>query len=419
MIARRGSLRLHPTGTGPAAASEPSPFAHPNDERDAVILYDITAYGAMIADRQRIGAYRRALEAAVRPGSVVLDLGTGTGIHALIACQLGARRVFAVESADTIQVAREIARDNGFADRIEFMQADVARVTLPMPADVMVSDLRGVLPLFGRHLPTIIDARDRLLRDGAVVVPQRDVLRAAPVEATGLWERIVGPWGADPSLDMTAARRLATQQLHRARIEAEGLLAAPVDWVAIDYQTVRDAGAAAAVEWEVERAGELHGVAVWFDSTLFAGVGLSNAPGGRELIYGLAFFPLPEPVAVDRGDRLATVLAARLVGHDYVWSWDTTITFGDGEARPAVVFRQSTFHGAPLSPLSLERGSRDYVPALSEDGRIDLDALGMIDGSTALHRIAERLVARHPNGFRNPGEALDRVAALVRRYGRS
>jgi protein arginine N-methyltransferase 1 len=86
-------------------------------------MYSIADYGAMIADHGRMDAFVRALGRAVKPGAVVVDIGTGTGIFALLACRFGARRVYAIEPSDAIQVAREIAAANGCADRIEFIQA--------------------------------------------------------------------------------------------------------------------------------------------------------------------------------------------------------------------------------------------------------------------------------------------------------
>src|SRR5437870_1780607 len=114
-------------------------------------LYSIYAYGRMIADNVRMAAYVQALRQSVKPNSVVLDIGTGTGIFALLACQFGARKVYAIEPDDAIQVARDIAVANGYAERIEFIQNLSTKVMLPERADVIISDLRGVLPWFQQH----------------------------------------------------------------------------------------------------------------------------------------------------------------------------------------------------------------------------------------------------------------------------
>src|SRR2546427_571788 len=119
-------------------------------------MYSIPEHGGMMADRVRMDAYTHALRQAVKPGSVVLDIGTGTGMFALLACQFGARAVYAVEpDGDALQVAREIAAANGYGARIQFIQDLSTRISVPERADVMISDLRGAVPLFQQHLPSI------------------------------------------------------------------------------------------------------------------------------------------------------------------------------------------------------------------------------------------------------------------------
>ncbi|HEX6283874.1 MAG TPA: 50S ribosomal protein L11 methyltransferase, partial [Pyrinomonadaceae bacterium] len=86
-------------------------------------MYSLHFYGRMIADRVRTDAYAEALRRSVKPDSIVLDLGCGPGLFALLACKLGARRVYAVEPNNAINIAREAAAANGFADRIEFFQS--------------------------------------------------------------------------------------------------------------------------------------------------------------------------------------------------------------------------------------------------------------------------------------------------------
>ena len=75
---------------------------------------------------ERILALRLALSSAIGPSSVVLDAGCGSlGVLAIMAARLGARRVVAVDTGP-LEVARELAEENGVADRIEFIQSDLA-----------------------------------------------------------------------------------------------------------------------------------------------------------------------------------------------------------------------------------------------------------------------------------------------------
>jgi protein arginine N-methyltransferase 1 len=156
--------------------------------------YSLSGYGDMINDRRRTEAYAQALRAAMHPGCVVVDIGAGTGIFSLLACHFGAGQVHAVEPDCAIQVARQMAVANGCGDRITFHPALSTAITLPRPADVIISDLHGVLPLLQQHIPSIIDARQRLLAPGGALIPRRDTLWAALVEDPKLYRRYAEPW---------------------------------------------------------------------------------------------------------------------------------------------------------------------------------------------------------------------------------
>jgi protein arginine N-methyltransferase 1 len=312
-------------------------------------MYSLHFYGQMLADAPRMDSYLAALRQAVNADSVVLDLGCGPGVFALMACKFGARRVYAVEPDNVISVAREAAVANGCADRIEFFESLSTEISLPEPANVIISDLRGVLPWFEQHIPSIIDARERLLASGGVLIPRRDVLWAAIVEAPEQYEDLVGPWRKF-DLDLSAGTRLITNQWRKSYLKPEQLLVDPVRWTTIDYYKVENADVRAEIFWRAARNGTAHGVAVWFDSELADNISFSNHPAAPRMIYGVGLFPFLQPVEITEGEQVQLRLAADLVQDGYVWRWDTEFS--------AASFKQSTFYGAPLSQAQLRKSAQ-------------------------------------------------------------
>ncbi len=339
--------------------------------------YRLISYGDMITDRPRMDAYAQALQQAVSPGCVVVDIGAGTGIFSLLACQLGAGHVHAVEPDVSIEVARAMAAANGYSNRITFHEAVSTKVGLSAVADVIVSDLRGILPLLQHHIPSIIDARERLLAPDGLLIPKADTLWAAVVEVPDLYRPYREPWMSNEwGLDMRAGRRPVVNSWSKANAKPGQLLVAPQHWATVDYESIEGPDIAGELSWCAERPGTAHGVLVWFDADLGNGIGFSNAPGQEELIYGQAFFPLYEPVALVPGDEVLVELSANLVGGDYVWRWRTRVTGGTESRKPKAAFDQSTFFGDVLSPSqfrrregrlytsSQRRGSGGPLPAL-------------------------------------------------------
>jgi protein arginine N-methyltransferase 1 len=370
----------------------------------------------MLADTPRLHAYVEAIKAAVKPGAVVLDLGCGPGFFALLACQLGARRVYAIEPDDVIQIARETAAANRCADKIEFFQNYSTKITLPERAEIIISDLRGVLPWYEGHLSSIIDARNRLLAPGGVLIPKRDVVWASVVEAAERYSEIVAPWKRT-DMNLSAPKRVVINTWRKARINPEQLLAAPARCYTVDYNTIESTDFEANISFDVNRSGTAHGFGIWFDSDLVDEIGFSNHPREPELIYGQAFFPLEHPVEIARGDRITLSLKADFVRNNYVWRWDTSIITGEN-SEPRASFKQSTLYGVPLSPGQLRKQSATYKPTLTEAAKVRSFILQSMTGNNSLEEIAVRLAECFPQRYADWQSAFDDVAAVSLEFGK-
>lgn len=80
------------------------------------------------------------------PGSVVVDVGCGSGILAIIAAKLGAAKVYAVDAANgTVEVGSANARAHGVDEKIQFSQGDMFEPLDPdLKADVVIGDVSGI-----------------------------------------------------------------------------------------------------------------------------------------------------------------------------------------------------------------------------------------------------------------------------------
>src|SRR5258706_10457449 len=199
-------------------------------------MYSLCDYGAMIADSSRLEAYKKAIAKAVQPGDSVLEIGCGPGALALLACQAGARRVYAIDSEEIVHFARELAAANGFADRMEFIQSDSRKIQLPERVNVIISDIRGSLPFFGQAIACLEDARQRHLAPGGRLIPQRDTLKAAIIEAGDFYSKLASPWVQSiPSLELSPSLSLVVNGSYSSHFNIEQLLTEPQTWAVLDY----------------------------------------------------------------------------------------------------------------------------------------------------------------------------------------
>ena len=302
----------------------------------------------------RLIEYARAIAATVREGDVVLDIGAGSGILALLACRAGASGVYAVEASDAARLGELIASNTEFANRIEFIQSDSSKVVLNERVDVIVGDIHDTFGLQPGGLASFIDARDRLLRPGGRVIPRSIELLIAPVEAPKFYAREVDIWAQRVlGIDLSSVKPFAANHVHAGRFDPGELLAPlqPIGLLDLARSTNVQFGGTATLT--ISRDGIVHGLCGCFVTALSDDVVMKNVPGdGSTTNFAQAFFPLDRPVPVAAGDSMSIAIAS----HDsQAVRWRVEISrAGETLAR----FDHSTLNGLLMSPKSLRRDAR-------------------------------------------------------------
>lgn len=372
-------------------------------------MYSIDEYAAMFADPVRGAVYLAAIRDTVRAGCVVADIGAGPGVLGVYAAMLGARRVFLVEPDPIVEAAIALARENGVLDRIEIIRGLSTEITLPERAHVIVSDLRGVLPLFGDHLRAAADMRQRHLAPGGICAPLRDVLFCALVEDEEMHARSVGGWSRLPdAMHHESLTELVTNRWYRTRATAGQMLTNAAAWLSIDYAQPAPSldGQWSAVAL---RDGIAHGMLVWFDTEVTQGNGLSNAPGAPRALYGQAFFPFREPFRLLAGDAVSGRHRAVNAGEEHAWTWSAEVR-RDGQLIASA--SHSTLRGTVLPASALRRRNASFVPHRAPEADVLRMLLDAVDGQHDLAALAALLHDGHPGRFPTLHDALNYVAGL-------
>ncbi len=272
----------------------------------------------MLQDRPRNDAYAAAIRRTVGPDHHVLEIGTGSGLLAMLSARAGARRVTTCEMVPIIaKAARRVITANGLADRIQVVTGrsqdlEVGR-DVEEAGDVLVSEIIGNDFLSEGVLAAVADARKRLLNADAVVIPASAGIRVALAGGTAI-ERFLTA-GVYDGLDLRAFDMFRPVVLSVPETIPLDPLSGPADLFTFDFS--RDASVAAdrrSIALVATGAGRCHGVVQWIKLHLDAETAFENAPfGPHRSHWEPMLHAFPRPIEVKAGD-VVRVLAIHDVG---------------------------------------------------------------------------------------------------------
>lgn len=127
---------------------------------------------SMLRDDYRNSVYEAAIQKSIdsfrqhyQRNPVILDIGTGTGLLAMLCAKYGAEAVFAVEMFDLLaETAQENINRNGMSEKIMIIQGRSSDIeALPVPVDIIVSELLDSALLGECVIPSHADAISRFM----------------------------------------------------------------------------------------------------------------------------------------------------------------------------------------------------------------------------------------------------------------
>ena len=273
----------------------------------------------MMNDATRNTVFKRAIERQIKPHHVVLEIGTGAGLLAMMASRTGAT-VYSCESNSALAMtARGLIAHNGLTNRITVIDKPSWEVEvgaeLPRKADVLIAEIFSAQLLSEEVIPTIEDAKRRLLKPGGIVIPAMGTMMGALVRNDELAQ--LTRVGMVDGFDFTSFSAFTPVIMNLDTPNyALDWLSEPTSLFSFDFQNQdifpSETGQVAV---DVTADGLCQGVVQWIQLHLDDETIYENAPVGanatRTKHWTPLFYPFPIPRELKKGQ---TVMLR--IGHD-------------------------------------------------------------------------------------------------------
>lgn len=277
-------------------------------------LYEfLSVHSDMVYDEERVNRYTEAINQQVKPGDIVVDIGTGTGLLAFLCIRAGAKRVYAIERSAAIKWAKLLADHHDLSDKIIFYSEDSRNISLPEKADLIISELIGHIAFEEGMVESLYDAKSRFLTSNGRIIPQNVSLKLAPVYEEEIYNACIERWENAWGIEYSLLKKYAVKSCYLTEIKGKDLMATPQTLFFVDFTKNDDmmTNLEGTAQFKISRAGNVNGIALWFDAVLSPGVHLSSGPWKRTH-WIQCFAPIEKSIPVKSGDKLSIDINMKL-----------------------------------------------------------------------------------------------------------
>jgi len=276
----------------------------------------------MMNDHARNRAFADALAATLEGGELVLEVGTGSGLLAMMAADRGADRVVTCEAvAPVAEIAGRIVAGNGFAERVTVLNRRSTELSipddLPRKADVVVAEILSSEFVGEGVVASLRDARRRLLREGGHMIPSGGAIMIALLSDAAEAARSLHV-GEVEGYDLSAFNGIAARKVDlRLDRPTPTLLSDPVAAFDFDFLDPRAFnGRRETFALTAKRDGTALGVIQWNRARLAEAVVYENHPERLVSHWSTPVYLFDRPLPLRAGQ---TVAVEGELSEDSVW----------------------------------------------------------------------------------------------------
>lgn len=310
--------------TDNAALSATDKAALPFSEQHYFSSYDhFGIHEEMLKDTLRTLSYRLAMynNKHLFKDKIVLDVGCGTGILLMFAAKAGAKHVYSVDMSNIIEKAREIIDLNGFSNKITLLQGKLEDIELPVKeVDIIVLEWMGYFLLYELMLDTVLWARDKYLKKGGLILPDKCNMYIAGIEDGQYKDEKIHYWENVYGFDYSPFKQVAMVEPLVDTVDNQSLVTSAYKFFDFDINTVtlEELNFHRKFKLEAIDTDLCHAFIVWWDA-FFPGdlaTKLPTGPANQYTHWKQTVFYMDQVLDLRRGDTIEGSVALRRNEHN-------------------------------------------------------------------------------------------------------
>ncbi|MEQ5055921.1 50S ribosomal protein L11 methyltransferase [Klebsiella michiganensis] len=264
---------------------------------------------AMLNDKQRNQAFFDAINSTDFSGKTVLDIGSGSGLLAMLIAQRGARHVYTCESNSVIaKEAEKIIRNNGLQSNITVINKLstnlISGVDISADIDIMISETIDC-GFFGEGFGNaLLHAQEKLIKQDAEIIPKAVSLHACLLSSQDITN--LNSVQSDVfGLDISSFNKFKTQGYFPVRLQTwpHKLVSKNINFYNAIFEPGLSFDRKELLTFTADTSALAHGIVFWFDLHLRGNIHLSNTPNNTNSHWMQAVQLFDEPTNIKAGNE--------------------------------------------------------------------------------------------------------------------